>query len=199
MRVETAFNRMLGLPGAWVRDVAFGGEGVVVTVVLRRRRAVCAGCQKTGGGVVIHEHRVKRWRHLDLAAGRAFIECSLRRLRCAHCGRDGLEDVAWARADAPYTRDFEDLCAWLAQQMAKKPITGLLRIGWATIGKIVTRVVGDRLDEHRLDGLEWLGVDEISHGADHRFLTCVADHATGAIVWAAPGRNAAALQAFSIS
>ena len=54
----------------------------------------------------------------------------------------------------------------------------------------------DRLDEHRLDGLEWLGVDEISHGADHRFLTCVADHATGAIVWAAPGRNAAALQAF---
>jgi transposase len=34
------------------------------------------------------------------------------------------------------------------------------------------------------------------HGADHRFLTCVADHATGAIVWAAPGRNAATLQAF---
>jgi transposase len=27
-------------------------------------------------------------------------------------------------------------------------------------------------------------------------LTCVADHATGAIVWAAPGRNAATLQAF---
>jgi transposase len=34
------------------------------------------------------------------------------------------------------------------------------------------------------------------HGADHRFLTCVADHATGTIVWAAPGRNAATLQAF---
>ncbi len=41
-----------------------------------------------------------------------------------------------------------------------------------------------------------LGVDEISHGAGHRFLTCVADHETGGIVWAAPGRNAATLQGF---
>jgi transposase len=41
-----------------------------------------------------------------------------------------------------------------------------------------------------------LGVDEISHGADHRFLTCVADHATGAIVGAAAGRNASTLRAF---
>jgi len=39
-------------------------------------------------------------------------------------------------------------------------------------------------------------VDEVSHGAGHRFLTCVADHASGGVVWAAPGRNAQTLQAF---
>ena len=27
VRVKTAFNRMLRLPGAWVQDVSFGGEG----------------------------------------------------------------------------------------------------------------------------------------------------------------------------
>ncbi|MDQ3029209.1 MAG: ISL3 family transposase [Actinomycetota bacterium] len=194
MRVETAFNRMLRLPGGWVRDVQFGAE-VVVTVALRRRRATCAGCGARRG-LQVHDRRVKRWRHLDLGASRCLVECELRRLRCAGCRRLGLEAVPWARADAPYTRDFEDLTAWLAQQMAKTQICALLRIGWATVGKIVTRVVGDRLDEHRLDGLVWLGVDEIGYGADHRFLTCVADHATGAIVWAAPGRNAASLQAF---
>ena len=35
MRVTTGFNRMLGLRGALVRDVAFGQEAVIVTVVLR--------------------------------------------------------------------------------------------------------------------------------------------------------------------
>jgi transposase len=70
-----------------------------------------------------------------------------------------------------------------------------LRIGWESIGKIAQRVVADHLDAGRLDGLVWLGVDEISYGA-HRFLTCVADHQRGGVVWAAPGRNAATLQGF---
>ena len=39
-------------------------------------------------------------------------------------------------------------------------------------------------------------MDEVSYGADHKFLTCVADHETGGIVWATEGRNAASLQAF---
>jgi len=45
---------------------------------------------------------------------------------------------------AHHTRDFEDTVAWLAQQMAKTPITRLLRIGWDTVGRIVERVVADR-------------------------------------------------------
>jgi len=193
VRVSTAFNRMLRLPGAWVSDVAFGGEGVIVTVCLRRRRRVCSGCGARG--LEIKDRRVKRWRHLDLGSSRCFIECELRRLRCPGCG-ERPEAVEWARAGSPYTRDFEDLTAWLAQQMNKTQITRLLRIAWSSVGKIAERVVADHLDEGRLDGLVRLGVDEIAYGADHRFLTCVADHEGGGVVWAAPGRNAATLQGF---
>jgi transposase len=80
--------------------------------------------------------------------------------------------------------------------MAKTPIAGLLRIGWDTVGRIVERVVADHLDERRLDGLVQIGCDEISYRRGQRYLTSVADHATGAIVWCAPGRNAATLQQF---
>ena len=48
MRVTTAFNRLLGLPGASVIDVGFGSEGVIVTVRLRRRRRVCSPAQPAG-------------------------------------------------------------------------------------------------------------------------------------------------------
>jgi transposase len=195
MRVTTAFNRMLRLPGASVTDVSFGSEGVIVTVRLRRRRRVCGRCGQVGRQLEIHDRRTKRWRHLDLGASRCVIESELRRLRCPDCGVH-LEAVPWARHDAHHTRDFEDVVAWLAQQMAKTPIAGLLRIAWDTVGRIVERVVQDHLDPRRLEGLIAIGVDEISYRRGQRYLTSVADHKSGSIVWCAPGRNAATLQAF---
>jgi transposase len=101
-----------------------------------------------------------------------------------------------ARPGSRYTRDFEDVTAWLAQQMAKTPIAGLLRVAWDTVGRIVERVVAEHLDERRLDGLVAIGVDEISYRRGQRYLTSVVDHKAGAIVWCAPGRNAQTLQAF---
>ncbi len=194
MRVTTAFKRLLRLPGASVREVSFTCEGVVVTVALMRRRRVCGGCGQTGR-LEIHDRRVKRWRHLDLGASRLIIEAELRRLRCPDCGVR-LEAVPWARPGAAHTRDFEDVVAWLAQQMAFAPIARLLRIGWHSIGPIVGRVVADHLDDSRLDGLVAIGIDEISYRRHHRYLTSVANHKTGAIVWCSPGRNSATLQRF---
>ena len=195
MRATTAFNRMLRLPGASIIDVGFGAEGVIVIVRLRRRRRVCSRCGQTGSQLQIHDRRVKRWRHLDLGSCRCVIECELRRLRCPDCGVH-LEAVPWARADAHHTRDFEDVVAWLAQQMAKTPIAGLLRIAWDTVGRIVERVVAEHLDDERLHGLVAIGVDEITYRRRQRYLTTVVDHRAGAIVWCAPGRNAETLQVF---
>jgi transposase len=194
VRVTTLFNRMLRLPGASVIDVGFGPSGVTVAVRLRRRRRVCAVC----GGLErleVHDRRVKRWRHLDLGACRCTIECELRRLRCPTCGVH-LEPVPWARPNSAYTRDFEDVVAWLAQQMATTPIARLLHVAWDSVGRIVARVVSDRLDEGRLAGLVAIGVDEISYRRGQRYLTTVADHRSGRIVWSAPGRNAQTLQDF---
>jgi transposase len=197
MRVVTAFKRMLRLDGwASVIDVSFDAKGVIVTLKLRkRRRRVCSVCGQTGRQLEIVDYRTKRWRHLDLGVNRCILECELRRLRCPDCGVR-YEAVRWARPGSPYTRDFEDVVAFLAQQMAKTPITRLMRIAWDSVGDIVTRVVADHLDESRLHGLVLIGVDEIAYRRGQRYLTCVADHDRGRIVWAKPGRDAATLQAF---
>jgi transposase len=193
VRATTAFNRLLRLPGASVTGVSFGRDGVIVAVRLRRQRLVCSGCGQVGGN--LHDRRVKRWRHLDLGACRCVIECQLRRVWCRDCGAR-LEATPWARPGSAYTRDFEDLAAFLTQQMAKAPIARLLRIAWDSVGRIVERVVKDQLDETRLHGLVAIGVDEISYRKGQRYLTTVADHRTGAVIWARPGRNAQTLQAF---
>lgn len=192
MRVSTAFNKLLRLQGAWVIGVAFGAEGVVVGVRLRRRRAVCSGC---GQKAPVHDRSVRRWRHLDLGAQRCHLEAEICRVRCPDCGVK-VEDVPFARPGARHTRDFEDLTAFLAQQANKTVIAKLLRIDWATVGRIVERVVADHLDSERLAGLVMIGVDEVSWRKRHRYLTCVADHVDGGVVWVAEGRSAATLQGF---
>ncbi len=192
MRATTAFNRTLGLPGASVTGVRFAEEGVVVAVRMRRRRRVCSRCGQVCAAT--HDTVLCRWRHLDLGGQRCYLVAQVRRVKCADCGVR-VEAVPWARG-ARFTRDFEDVVAYLAQQMAKAPIARLMRIAWDTVGRIVERVIAERLDPRRLDGLRAVGVDEVSYRRRHRYLTVVADHDTGRIVWLAKGRNAATLQAF---
>jgi transposase len=193
VRVSTVLNRVLGLPGISVSDVRVTAEGVIVTVRLRRRRMACSLCGQLYSGM--HDRGLRRWRHLDLAGHRCFVQYELRRVDCRDCGVR-VEAVPWARPGARHTREFEDLVAFCAQRMPKSQVQVLLRVAWATVGRIVTRVVAEQLDERRLEGLIRIGVDEISYRRGHRYLTNVADHQTGAIIWSAPGRGGATLEQF---
>src|SRR5712691_4329582 len=195
MRVTTAFNRMLQVPEASVQSVRFEREGVVVGPRRRRRRLVCPRCGCLGRAGY-DRREARRWRHLDLGSSRCFLECELRRFRCPGCERVVTEAVAWARPGARFTRDFEDVTAWLAQQAAFSVISRLLRVRWRSVAAIVGRVVADELDRRRLADLYLIGVDEVSYRRGQRYLTMVADHRDGAVVWAGKGRGAATLGVF---
>lgn len=195
MRVTAAFSRLLRLHGVWITDVTFERDRVVVAVRLRRRRLVCPRC----GYSTRHRHDLRAvdsvWRHLDLGVWRLEIRARLRRLVCpAHGVR--VEGVPFARAGARFTRDFEQLVAWLATRTDKTTITRLVRIDWDTVGRIVERVTVDELDPDRLDGLFEIGIDEVSWRRQHRYLTLVTDHRRGCVIWGADGNGQAAADEF---
>lgn len=192
MRVSTAFNRMLDLPGASVTDVAFEPAAVVVTVRPRARRHRCP-CGRVAPG---YDRSTRRWRHLDLAASKLWLEAEIWRVDCRACGRVRTEAVPWARPGARLTRDLEDLIAWLAQRTDKTSICRLLRVAWDTVQAVVMRVVAEHLDDRRLEGVFSIGVDEISYKRGHQYLTVVADHDTGRVLHVAEGRSHAALNSF---
>jgi transposase len=195
MRVSTAFNRLLQVPGASVTAVSFEREGVVVSLRRRARRLVCPRCGVIGR-VGYDRRERRRWRHLDLGATRCFLECELRRFPCPGCRKVVTEAVAWARPGARFTRDFEDVVCWLAQQAAFSVISRLLRVTWRSVAAIVRRVVASELARRSLRELYAIGVDEISYRRGQRYLTLVADHADGAVVWAGKGRGAGTLAQF---
>jgi transposase len=194
MRVTTAFNRILDIPGASVASVEFRPEGVVVGIRRRSRRLTCPCGWRT---MATYDRATRRWRHLDLGACRLYLEAEIRRLDCRACGRVRTEAVPWARLGSRLSRDLEDVVAWLAQRVDKTTVARLLRVAWETVAAIVVRVVAERLDPARLERLYRIGVDEVSYRKGHRYLTVVADHdQAGAVVWAAEGKDAATLEAF---
>lgn len=193
MRVTTAFNRLLVLPGASVADVAFTDEGVVVGLRRRARLHRCPCGHKVAGR---YDRSRRRWRHLDLAIARVWLEAELARIWCPRCRRVRTEDVPWARPGARHSRDFEDIVAWLAQRMDKTSLSRLMRCSWAAVHRIVSHVVTERLSPGRLEDLYRIGVDEISYKRGHRYLSVVTDHDTGRVVWVGTGRSVATLQDF---
>jgi len=118
MRVTSAFSRLLDLSGVWVRSVSFEPRLVVVTVALRRRRLHCPKCSYSTRHRENRQRHQSKWRHLDLGVWRLEVHANLRRLRCPEHGAL-VEGVPFARDGARFTRDFENLVAWLATKTDK--------------------------------------------------------------------------------
>src|SRR5258708_7282961 len=124
-----------------------------------------------GSGIYLHGRRRSDWsrravrattllrRLLDLPG--IVVRAKLRRLRCPEHGVV-VEGVPFARYRAGFTRDFEDVTAFLATKTDKTTIARFLRVDWATVGRVCERVVAPELDADRLHALGNIGGDDIS-------------------------------------
>jgi hypothetical protein len=87
----------------------------------------------------------------------------VRRLACPSCGVVS-EELPFARAGSRFTRAFEDSCVWLVRDAPKTVVSRLMRIDWATVGRMVERVVAEASasGDDWLQGLRRIGIDEVS-------------------------------------
>ena len=198
MRNASVWGRVLGLARTVIEDVVFDDDIGAVVVSVRPRKGSRRRCGRCGRKASWYDRGGgrRRWRGLDLGTIRVFLEADAPRVDCPTDGPTVIQ-VPWARHGAGHTRDFDDTVAWLAVRCSKTAVVELMRIAWRSVGSILTRVQADiDAGADRLAGLRRIGVDEISYKRGHRYLTVVVDHDTGALVWAAPGRDQATLRRF---
>jgi len=172
-------------------------DGSVVAHVRpkRRQRQRCPFC---GQRCPLYDQGEGRrwWRGLDLGTTCFYVEAAAPRVSCRQHGVV-VARVPWARQGSRFVRAFEDQVAWLATQCSQKACSQLMRLDWQTVGRIISRVVDEASRSHdRLDGLERIGIDEISWRRGQRYLTLVIDHASGRLVWAAEGRSKKVVERF---
>lgn len=195
MRATTLLNRLLDLPGIIVRGVSLTDGQVIVEVALRRRRLHCPHCGHRTRWRYDTRPVASTWRALDFGVWLVYLRAGLRRLDCPTHGVV-TEAVPFARHRSGFTRDLEDVAAFLATKTDKTTIARFLRLDWDTIGRICERVSLDELDPGRLDALVTLGVDEVSWKKHHNYLTLVTDHDHKRVVWGKAGKDSATLDEF---
>jgi transposase len=198
VRSATLWRGLLGVEKAVVEGVEFDPGEQVLVVHVRPVRRVSGRCGRCGRRSPAYDRGQGRrqWRALDLGTVPVWLEADAPRVSCRVHGPT-VAAVPWARHGAGHTRAFDAQVAWLATQCSKTAVTELMRIAWRTVGAIITRVWADVEASHdRFAGLRRIGIDEISYKRGHRYLTVVVDHDTGALIWAAPGRDKATLAGF---
>lgn len=196
MRVTRLFRTILGFARAVIARVTIEVEGPIeVAARPSARRPRCGGCGKKAKRLHGTRGKAREWRHLGMWGRRVIIRAMVHRVLCRGCGVRTME-VPWARPGSVFTRAFENEVAWMVQRTDQTSVSRYFGISWRAVGRIAGRVVAEALDGSRLDGLVFIGVDEINYGRPQKFLTCVVDHISGRTVWAAPGKSADTLGLF---
>ena len=196
MRTATVFQRLLDLQGVRVTDVdiVVGALTIIVDVMLRGAGMTCSRCGRRCRAV--YDSKVRTWRHLDFGPWAVHLRFRQRRVDCPRCKAVVTETVPWAEVGSAFTRDFEDVTSFLVQQANKTAVARLMRISWPTVGNIVQRTVAQHRLPLRMRRLYRIGIDEISYRRHHKYLTLVADHDTGEIVWGGEGKSGKTLDGF---
>jgi transposase len=197
---QSVWKRVAGVERTFIESVHLVGERGEETVLIkvrpvRRAEHRCPHCGRRRGLYDQGSGR-RRWRSLDVGSMMVHLEAAAPRVRCPRHGVV-VAAVPWARRASRFTRAFEDTCAWMAAHCSGAATAELLRVAWRSVTAVVERVVADALGgTDRLDGITCVGIDEIAHRRGHRYLTAVTDHETGRLLWAAPGRDTATVEAF---
>lgn len=197
MRLTTVFRRLLCLQAVRVTNVELRTDALVVfvDVELQRRTKLCPRCgRRSRAGT--YDSKVRLWRHLDLGAWEVYLRARQRRFHCRRCDAVVTEAVPWADPGSAFSRVFEDLVSFFAQQTNQTVVSRAMHIAWPTVGNIIKRAVarhGTPLSQRRLVRI---GIDEISYRRHHKYLTLVADHEAGHIVWGGDGRSGETLDRF---
>jgi transposase len=119
MRDRGLDAKILGLPAPWhVEDVEEREDAREVIVTVGLRRPLELACRDCGEAMDGHDHRRRRWRHLDNWITASTRPSSWLRFHAGECPTHGVRqiEVPWGEERSRFTALFEALASdWLRE------------------------------------------------------------------------------------
>lgn len=173
--LEEFYNHLLGIESPWeVKSISRDSttrEVVALVEYKATEELICPLCGKTGS---LHDHRVRRWRHLDSCNHKTIIEARIPRFNCPEHGVKQAA-VSWAEKNSRFTLEFEStVILWLKEDSLKTVATNF-GLSWDEVDGIQHRAVRRGLQRREQSSPKRIGVDETSFQKRHEYVTVILD------------------------
>lgn len=133
---------------------------------------------------------LKSWRSLDWGNDMVVLKAQTHRILCPEHGVV-VAAIPWAYHNSCFTREFDKQVTWKAQNMSKSAVSREMRMSWPTVGKSITRVRNAEEPDisGRYEGLQKIGIDEVSYQTGHSYLTIIVNHDNNEVIDVAVGHS----------
>jgi transposase len=193
IEVETCnlFEGLLGLKKPWVvtaieRDQKEKDVKVHVHIVYEDGLHRCPVC---GSVVKLHDHRIRKIRHLDTCGYTTMIYVHLPRTKCDCCGLKQ-PDIPFTDNNRRYTKDYENHIINMALDMPISTVSKYANISWGTIDSIKHKGVERGLQRREKVKVFNIGIDETSYQKGQNYVTVILDKDNDRVLAVLDGRKA---------
>jgi transposase len=187
MTSNKLLSRLLKMHGFCVTWLNFASDELLeVGVKPRKTGCRCPLCGRRG--TIVCTTGSRRWDDIVVCGRRCVFVYGPREIICDTHGRIQ-EAIPWADAYSRITYRLEYLILRLCQNMTQKAAAELLHIPQSTLSDLLHRKIERTRADHRITGIEKLGIDEISYRKGKKYATIVYDLERCCVIWVGKGKG----------
>lgn len=176
MDEKSLYAHILNLSSPWqVMSLSLDEKAGSVTVFVGLIDNTPLTCPKCGKTRPVHDHRHRKWRHLDTCQFATLIEADVPRIMCPEHGCLTLP-VPWAAPSSRYTLLFEAfVISWLKISTVDS-VRRQLKLSWNAVDNIMQRAVKRGLARRKKpQSARHMCVDEVAFKKGHQYVTVISD------------------------
>ncbi|HAJ5517811.1 TPA: ISL3-like element ISKox3 family transposase, partial [Klebsiella pneumoniae] len=176
MDEKSLYAHILNLSDPWqVKSLSLDENAGSVTVTIEIAENTRLACPTCGKSCSVHDHRHRKWRHLDTCQFTTIVEADVPRIMCPEHGCLTLP-VPWAGPGSRYTLLFESfVLSWLKISTVDA-VRKQLKLSWNAVDGIMTRAVKRGLARIKKPlSARHMNVDEVAFKKGHRYITVISD------------------------
>lgn len=182
MNDKSLYEKILCIVGPWyVEDVAMDFKAGTITIKVAHKPDAGFKCPECNRESTIHDHRIRRWRHLDTCQLETIIEANVPRVSCSDHGVH-TADVDWAEKSSHFTALFEALVINWLKEASIAAVAERLSLSWDEADTIRSRAVARGMRRRQVEPVESMSLDETSFQKRHEYVTVLTDRTRDIVI-----------------
>lgn len=195
MDLVSFYQMMIKPPLPWkVSRVEVHPEVRRVDVWLEHVSGTLFACPVCAGSLPVYDHlRERSWRHLNSCEYETWLHAKLPRVSCEEHGTIQIKPPL-SEGRSPLTYAMERQCIDTLAECSRNGAASLTGLSWEEIDTVMTRAVERGMERRSPELPEYLGIDEKSVFARHKYFTIISDLRKGHVRDVVDKRNIEAVQ-----